>query len=959
MVTVPERFRPALVIFTDDLGADPPHAQRVVGLPAPPTSVFTYFEDLCAGLASVLWPALGVLRVTSAGAAEMVHLRTAPQGEVADIPYVSGDFKTVFTAALAAVQSEDVYRQARNAGVTMHEMNPQIFIVGSSASRTLSQAAHTIAEVIRPRPSDSAVVVRHRPLNPQVCYVVKDAGLDAPPDDAADPSWAKDLVSNNGDLPLVNFCFLFEDYSDRGTIMKAEQIHYVMAETLFGLVATGIHASEIYRATADASPLITNSDQRIGSLSPVMVRFPRAELTTYCADVMAEQVVSQWHETLLEDANTPTSDQGTDAVKRVREIYGDIGEGYERPGLVLRNGAPLLGPLRALSRYINRSATPRPGENSYPGMAFLYEPPRTVKPTFRADATYEANLDLDRDAAENMNRASEQIFDYFDYHRIKAGSRARSWQETAREEYYQAGTAFTAYGRAAAAAFERAGKRLQGELEADVDTMFVNDDSGLSEARHYLQGLDDTLRQSSVWCRDELRAQHQAAYDKELGRFRKLADNPRWPITESSSATPVSVRPFGDAFATAITHAAEDDGRPLLSHLDELRDDSEIALTAAEQHVVDGLEARIEWMTQHIPHNQMIAGFVALATPVLTVLLFPYFQFLISLVNLIPPLSFLVQLTSLPTNGLETVTTVAGILYGAGKIFQRLTSFRRDMAGRDLLDAYRLFIIYRAEIREDQLRIAAVLGPLTTEVSSWFDTAKQYKFHMGQLRDHFAQAAADGARQMFSGPRGVRDVLIGNGQELSPHGYTPADFYAEFDRQRTSNEDEATEWHRTYETISDNLRTQLIETNQSTIKLLAKGALDAEIRQYMYAIVSRYLNGPLVEISYALAGMGGRGANLWRRALDRAAMLFAPPSALPSYLFYAGRDDDIAYITPQVIPHDATRVQTSHPEWLYIALLNQGDAGTDWGDGPQGPSENSVGEQMRVMIIKSTVNRVR
>ncbi len=407
-----------------------------------------------------------------------------------------------------------------------------------------------------------------------------------------------------------------------------------------------------------------------------------------------------------------------------------------------------------------------------------------------------------------------------------------------------------------------------------------------------------------------------------MQHFRLLGTSPRWV----AEADPPLQQARSDAFPTAAFDAhATDQTRPLLPPDDP--EPSGLDLTRQEREVVHLLAGRIGWMERHIPTRGTMMGFALVACIPLSLLLYPYLQTTFSWMDQFLPLGLISHIPGVPSNLWETISLIFTALIGLCIAFLKYREWRRDMAQKDLLDFYQLCMAYRMTIREDQLRVAAVAGPLATEISQWHKQLQQMQTGVRVLRDQFRHLTDVTERDLFNGPSALRDVFIANGQVLSPQGYTLEDLNEEVDRLRLANVADECFWHHSYEDIHERLRYHLAWGSKSAIEALSRGQADALILPFMRDVINYYLTGRLVEIGYAMSGMGNNGTQLWRKALDKATLLFNPPNRLPSTLFFAGRDEDAGAIAREVIPRNAVQVHSSHAEWLFIAQVNPGGGG--------------------------------
>ncbi len=289
---------------------------------------------------------------------------------------------------------------------------------------------------------------------------------------------------------------------------------------------------------------------------------------------------------------------------------------------------------------------------------------------------------------------------------------------------------------------------------------------------------------------------------------------------------------------------------------------------------------------------------------------------------------------------------IAGLLFMIAFTYRRACLAQKDNARQDLLDAYVLFLAYRCAVREDQLRIAAVLGPQMTDVRQMHNRLKNVRDLIGELREGVKTRAEEARMNLFTGPTRYHDIFVGNGQELlldkkHSYDYTLDDFYEEVDRRRRSQADERYAWHRSYADINERLRRELAMYKKHVI-LMEQHELEDAVATFCREVINVYLTGDLVSIEYALRRSDGSGDGLWQRALGKLTLPVKTPTMAQPFFFYAGTKPDCEAVPHAMLPPNPSEIRTDNPEWLYLGLLGQGGGQTQWGV-EAGPGE-TVGE---------------
>ncbi|MBA3825782.1 MAG: hypothetical protein H0X24_18020, partial [Ktedonobacterales bacterium] len=345
---IPMHFRPTIIIFADE-GASMGAAVARDRNGNTVKSTYDHFCDLCAGLDPALWPGIGLLRAYAGDTAEVLPLATTLAGGGVgylppEAPQGPGDLAALFRFALASVQHEGVYQDIAYADHEAPSPLAQIFIVGSAASDLPSRVADIINHGIdfyQFKPTVSFVLVN-------VPYYHSDPANFTRPH----PDWVADLVPQNGELPPVNFCYMFEEVTDRGTFIDANTVHYVVAEALFGFVGTASLNAEIFRHTQETHTRVPNPDARIGSVAPALIRFPRTAATDYCAARLGADVLREWASEIhvRELPQTEAQDLRVRAQQSADDLTELLRDRVRRPGTERQGGThlwPDLTPLKA------------------------------------------------------------------------------------------------------------------------------------------------------------------------------------------------------------------------------------------------------------------------------------------------------------------------------------------------------------------------------------------------------------------------------------------------------------------------------------------------------------------------------------------------------------------------------------------------------------------------------------
>src|SRR5205823_291802 len=123
-------------------------------------------------------------------------------------PTRNGDAQIFLAETLRSVRDYRSGLDIENAGYPLDEKYPQIYIVGQVTSTWISKVAEWV----------NALLGYERTLA-FVAYVLAEepAGATAPAGPglsipASPVQWVDDLLAQSGDLPMVNFCYIYEEF---------------------------------------------------------------------------------------------------------------------------------------------------------------------------------------------------------------------------------------------------------------------------------------------------------------------------------------------------------------------------------------------------------------------------------------------------------------------------------------------------------------------------------------------------------------------------------------------------------------------------------------------------------------------------------------------------------------------------------------------------------------------------
>jgi hypothetical protein len=952
MPATPLQFRPTIIVFVEETGP----LNSINSYTGPDAfdldwarSVYGHFCNFCAGLNPVVRQGIGLIHYTD-GQAVPLALRTTQDAlngpKAAMLRLKANDIDRVFTEMVKFLRSPDTFNQITRQ-YSMPDINPQIIIVGTTQT---NQKIDTLVREI----SKTQRNIAGADGFPRMYYLIADVPKAPDPRHASD--WAYHLRDNSQGIPVVRFGFLFEHSDSRSVYHQPNEVYYSMAEALFGMVATALPESEIFRATTTPYQRNLAPDERLGSLGSGMIRFPRAEITEYCARRLSSHVLQEWGSVvnarpLEQDELSKYENISAGYVSRISQQLSDVEprRGYfDRPRnrLAAMVSLNVRQPRVKIPSRAGRATmeADRIGDvdqgyiivsgedvRCAPNLDFLAQeiPDYLRRPIDRGDAppdAYKLSRREDMSSLGKLTEASDRLFQRISMEKVN-DEVGNTWPEKAWTTYVLAGNLLRDWGNVAGMTWKRVGDRIRYQTSALVDGLWLDNSDGFLAAGAFVKRLLDNLNTFDAKCRD-LRLSHESWYNRELAQLEEMVTPDRFAPLEDD--TPYDHEPHGTLRAVNPEGALGPPDRPLMANDDEAL--MFATLTARERNLASRLGARALWYERHVPSWTTMGATIALSTLPLMLLI----------LGMLPPHLANAQATM---GWLSLI--IAGALGVICFTYRRACLAQRDNARQDLLDAYVLFLAYRCARREDQLRVAAVLGPQMTEVRQMHNRLKDVGEMIKELQDGMKARSEQARMDLFTGPSRYHDIFIGNGHELqidrkNSRDYTLDDFYAEVDKRRRMQANDRYSWHRSYADINERLRLTLAKRGESVI-LKDQADLEDLVSAFCREVINIYLTGDLVSIEYALRGSDGSGNDLWRRAMDKLVMPVKTPTMLQPFFFFAGTEPDCEAVPHGLLPPNPSEIRTDNPEWLYLGLLGQGGGLTQWGE-EAGPPGETVGE---------------
>ena len=887
------RFRPSLIIFVDEAGERIcQQFKRIIDV--------TDFDPL-------LHQSIALLQVADGN--DRAH--PVPVGKEfppdEDIPREEDTLEHLVDTMLRDVQRNKRVVEIIEAGYPVPNPRTQVYIVGSAQDPWMAQ----VLQIVNAQ-------VAKKGFTTLTCFILStyEKGQSA----IASPS---DTTIVGEDMPtslsggsfwaereVANFCYLYEDmltYPVPTFVTEAESDH-AAAEALFTLAATGITPEPVFEEMMKVGPTL-NTYENVGTLSTSMIIFPREAILEYCSSRLAVALTSQWIRD-LNDGVLPEQEHEK-LQNRARGVANRIEQWiYDGP---LRPYANSQKRLQEIQRKAKQNTTNTSTQkslldnaNRWPSLAILDGgEQRLLKNAAHSSRSVTDHKRILRRLIEE----TEELFLLFWSEDInnetnRQKRRLDGWTKLVFQQEGKAVEAYQEWDKAATDAWAAVKTRVNAEVKQIIDQLWSAEDNGFEVAATYVDELDDRLATLADRL-GRLRESHERDYEDALNEFERKADG-EWVTHQNATSIIGSGQGTAQAGPTMsnqpIANQGPADGAIVGSNVPSQTSTSAYHhLPTREEHIARHLEQRITWLQNQVPS---LPTQVTVSIPFL-------FSLVLSGMALFPNV-----MTTPITAGL-TVGTGAIIATGNG-YFRWFYQKRVEEAKEDLLTFYRIYYAHRCEQREDKLR-TIVTGPLRRSVQSIRERLDNIRLFVNDLQNTLDKRATNVQHKLFSGPSGVRDIFVANGERLQKDHHTLEDIAAQITKLRLKEPVE--EWHRT----PQDMKQHLIQTfRQMQESILEMG--DEQAQQHIYAfaaeIICAYFKGDFVNIQLALDK-----PEIWRDVLDRAENpLYRTQVGTrdPKLLFVCGRESDIN-MGIHYLRKDAHPVYVSnHHDWLLVAAFFSG-----------------------------------
>jgi hypothetical protein len=472
------QFRPSLIIFVGDTGRQI-HEQ------------FFGPEKLLANLDQSLRQSVGLLYLQ----AQQNEIEPLPSDAEfpadPDIPRNKGSMQETIYRSLVSVQLDRRRLAVNTAGYAMPNPRTQILIVGDLEKENALQ----MAEVLR--------IVREMVLqngfDTNVCYFLNSY---KPLLDDHSPKLKKYLDDRATslkwiDYEVANFCYLYEHMIRYPFPVFVGElgVRYATAEALLALVATGISSSLTYDEEMRLPARLEDYGQRVGSMSTIMIKFPRVEAREYCSILLSCELIQKWQDDLNRGHIADAEYKGLlgSASSMVDKIKQSIEDSMPRP-LAEKSLCPSLDILRKSNL-----------------------PTSNLASTRRVDLHYQ------------LLECTKDLFTFFSYEAIyheysSQKYRYESWSDVANKRFDKTmENSYVRWESKARQAWEAASNRIEEEIKDTIDDLWAREYNGLGMARIYVVELDNRLSQLA----DEIAQwgqRHDIAYQDAYIHFKRLTE---------------------------------------------------------------------------------------------------------------------------------------------------------------------------------------------------------------------------------------------------------------------------------------------------------------------------------------------------------------------------------------------------------------------------------------------------
>lgn len=862
------KFQPGLMIFVGKVGEQireylspyyyGPHQRWLQDPPTPSP------YHLLAYLAQPLCDCIALLQVVTEGpyaepdqAIAFPVMKTFPANDK-DIPTGSGPLAEMINKALDSIMLARRIDAIDQHNYDTAHSRAQVFIIGEPNAQNKPRMAQ-ILKLIRK-------YERHSRFELVVSYVLNcyDTTTDyaaslKKPSSVASLSWSA--------YEVANFTYVYERTTlhPQFFVFTEDEVRYATAEALLAFVTSGVTTSQMFKDVSIATPLLETYEDRVGSFSTIMIRFPRAAIHRYCAAHLTRDMLQKW----LQDFNHSTlslaqcEKEEQDASNLANDLKSWMGDGQSHIDDEQYSGTAIT-----LLQSDNLS------EAALPNSVLREADPLQRKTEYLFNLLAPATIAEDYDASQTSSWVAFLTWRSGDARHAYIG-----WQE------------------AAESAWKTINRVINDRIKHEIDNRWAHDTQGFAAATVFVKVLDehlDALEQKT----HEWKRIHEDIYRRKLTNFATLAGG-EWVVMshqQSLRITNQNGRSIGQA-------------RPTMGNIDVRANAPTVGghvmlpqMQPMEARISRNLLARTNWKQQQVPS---IAALGSVGT-----------------------ISWLGGTFSLIAFGLPSLSLVsvalAAFIAVANLSFYLMRRGEREKARAVVAEFYRCYYTHLCEQFEDEQRMA-LINTLRERVRRIRQRLDNFNVFFDERKNKAQETMQEASDTLFKGPAASHDVFVANGEQLHEQGtHTLESVAGSIDRKRQSNQDSLKNWHRTFESLKEELVKHLQQDAKTTSRSLLEMG-EQELQEYLYSfcgeIIEGYLTGTLVDISAALDK-----TEIWRSVLERRRRS-------PYNTDVGNREPRMTFVGGSAkalqegklhVPSEAFRQVTLNDEWLLVGGLFRG-----------------------------------
>ncbi|GHO46297.1 hypothetical protein [Ktedonospora formicarum] len=452
------RFRPGLLLFIDDIGR----------------AIYEQFQAILrlAPLDSILCQGIALLHYASD--THQAQRLPLTHSLVQDTTLALPD---LLEEAIKEVQASKCITAITRAGYPVPNPRAQVYIIGDPAHSPLPEVLH----IIQTR-------LAFMKANNLVCYVLHtDLETGALPAHLSPhslhefPTPLKPLVGN------ASFCYLYQGELTHPTLtfLSENETHYITAEALYALLATGITTEPFFEKIM-CGGAVSDAHLCVGSLGTSLILCPHDTILHYCSMRLGIDLLTRW----LKNINEPSipASRSKEIQAGAHNLVSSLAEWiYDTQERPLANGPQRLW----------HTQRPDIGGRRFPSLAILgrISRPEAHMQIYSVEYTRLYRCLYERTRALFACFWPEYLYG-ISRHSIND---TNSWLELISSQASRASMQYKAWNEIATHAWEATTSRIRDEIQATVEQLYLLEDSGFLLAGVYIKELDAWLQQVQAY----------------------------------------------------------------------------------------------------------------------------------------------------------------------------------------------------------------------------------------------------------------------------------------------------------------------------------------------------------------------------------------------------------------------------------------------------------------------------